>query len=62
MKQIGDLGIKLAVIGNASMVAQTTLNNLSADQADGSYAIGGMIPQTSTDPKISDWAKRVLEK
>ena len=62
MKQLGDLGIKLTVIGNASMVAQTTLNNLSAEQADGGYAIGGMIPQTSTDPKISDWAKRVLEK
>jgi branched-chain amino acid transport system substrate-binding protein len=62
MKQIGDLGIKLRVIGNASVVAQTTLNNLSADQADGGYAIGGMIPQTSTDPKISDWAKRVLDK
>jgi branched-chain amino acid transport system substrate-binding protein len=62
MKQMDDLGIKLTVIGNASVVAQTTLNNLSADQADGSYAIGGMIPQTSTDPRISDWAKRVLEK
>src|SRR6202022_5198275 len=62
MKQIGDLGIKLTVIGNSSLVAQTTLNNLSADQADGGYAIGGMIPQTSIDPKISDWAKRVLEK
>jgi branched-chain amino acid transport system substrate-binding protein len=62
MKQIDDLGIKLTVIGNASVVAQTTLNNLSADQADGGYAIGGMIPQTSTDPRISDWAKRVLEK
>jgi branched-chain amino acid transport system substrate-binding protein len=62
MKQIGDLGIKLTVIGNSSVVAQTTLNNLSAEQADGGYAIGGMIPQTSTDPKISDWAKRVLEK
>jgi branched-chain amino acid transport system substrate-binding protein len=62
LKQMGDLGIKLTVIGNASVVAQTTLNNLSADQADGGYAIGGMIPQTSTDPKISGWAKRVLEK
>jgi branched-chain amino acid transport system substrate-binding protein len=62
MKQIGDLGIKLTVIGNSSVVAQTTLNNLSAEQADGGYAIGGMIPQTSTDPKISDWAKHVLEK
>ena len=62
MKQVGDLGIKLTIIGNSSLVAQTTLNNLSADQADGGYAIGGMIPQTSTEPKISDWAKRVLEK
>jgi branched-chain amino acid transport system substrate-binding protein len=62
MKQVGDLGLKLTIIGNSSLVAQTTLNNLSADQADGSYAIGGMIPQTSTDPKISEWAKRVLEK
>jgi branched-chain amino acid transport system substrate-binding protein len=62
MKQMGDLGIKLTTIGNASVVAQTTLNNLSAEEADGSYAIGGMIPQTSTDPKILDWAKRVQDK
>ena len=62
MKQMGDLGLKLTTIGNASMVAQTTLNNLSAAEADGSYAIGGMIPQTSTDPKILDWAKRVQDK
>ena len=62
MKQMGELGIKLTTIGNASMVAQTTLNNLSAADADGSIAIGGMIPQTSTDPKITDWAKRVLDK
>jgi len=62
MTQMGDLGLKLTTIGNASMVAQTTLNNLSAAEADGSYAIGGMIPQTSTDPKILDWAKRVQDK
>jgi branched-chain amino acid transport system substrate-binding protein len=62
MKQMGDLGIKLTTIGNASVVAQTTLNNLSATEADGGYAIGGMIPQTSDDPKILDWAKRVQEK
>jgi len=62
MKQMGELGIKLTTIGNASMVAQTTLNNLSAADADGSTAIGGMIPQTSTDPKITDWAKRVQDK
>src|SRR5207248_5070467 len=49
MKQMGDLGMKLTTIGNASVVAQTTLNNLSASEADGTYAIGGMIPQTSSD-------------
>jgi len=62
MKQMGDLGITLTTIGNSSLVAQTTLNNLSAAEANGGYAIGGMIPQTSTDPKILDWAKRVQEK
>ncbi|MGA7807900.1 ABC transporter substrate-binding protein [Bradyrhizobium sp.] len=62
MKQMGDLGIKLTLIGNSSVVAQTTLNNLSSDEADGGYAIGGMIPQTSTDPKILDWARRVQDK
>ncbi|UZE48904.1 ABC transporter substrate-binding protein [Rhodopseudomonas sp. P2A-2r] len=62
LKQMGDLGIKMPVIGNTSIVAQTTLNNLSAAEADGGYAIGGMIPQTSTDPKIIDWAKRVQDK
>jgi branched-chain amino acid transport system substrate-binding protein len=62
MKQMSDLGIKLTLIGNASTVAQTTLNNLSASEADGAYAIGGMIPQTSADPKIMDWSKRVFER
>ena len=62
LKQMSDLGIKLTVIGNASIVAQTTLNNLSAAEADGAYAIGGQIPQTSKDTKIIDWSKRVLEK
>jgi branched-chain amino acid transport system substrate-binding protein len=62
IKQMGDLGIKLTTIGNSSIVAQTTLNNLSAAEADGTYAIGGMIPQTSTDAKILDWSKRVQEK
>jgi branched-chain amino acid transport system substrate-binding protein len=62
IKQMNDLGIKLTVIGNSSMVAQTTLNNLSAAEADGGYAIGGMIPQTSTDGKILEWARRVQDK
>jgi branched-chain amino acid transport system substrate-binding protein len=62
MKQMGDLGITLTTIGNTSIVAQTTLNNLSATEADGAYAIGGMIAQTSTDPKIIAWSKRVQDK
>jgi branched-chain amino acid transport system substrate-binding protein len=62
VKQMSDLGIKLTTIGNSSLVAQTALNNLSAAEADGSYAIGGMIPQTSNDAKILDWAKRVQDK
>src|SRR6201996_5425265 len=62
MKQMADLGIKLTTIGNSSLVAQTALNNLNATEADGAYAIGGMIPQTSSDPKILDWAKRVQDK
>src|SRR6266567_5364070 len=62
IKQMNDLGIKLTTIGNSSIVAQTTLNNLSAAEADGGYAIGGMIPQTSTDANIMDWAKRVQDK
>jgi branched-chain amino acid transport system substrate-binding protein len=62
VKQMNDLGIKLPIIGNSSLVAQTALNNLTAAEADGAYAVGGMIPQTSTDPKILDWAKRVQDK
>jgi branched-chain amino acid transport system substrate-binding protein len=62
LKQMSDLGIKLTTIGNSSTVAQTTLNNLSAAEADGAYAIGGQIPQTTKDPKIIDWSKRVLDK
>ena len=62
VKQMNDLGIKLTTIGNSSLVAQTALNNLTAAEADGAYAIGGMIPQTSADPTILDWAKRVQDK
>jgi branched-chain amino acid transport system substrate-binding protein len=62
MKQMADLGIKLTTIGNSSLVAQTALNNLTATEADGAYAIGGMIPQTSSEAKILDWAKRVQDK
>jgi branched-chain amino acid transport system substrate-binding protein len=62
MKQMSDLGIGLAVIGNASTVAQTTLDNLQPAEADGAYAIGGMIPQTSTDPAVAEWQKKVFAR
>src|ERR1700716_3507759 len=62
IKQMSDLGIKLTTIGNSSMVAQTTLNNLSSAEADGGYAIGGMIPQTSRVPNINRCAKRDHDK
>jgi branched-chain amino acid transport system substrate-binding protein len=62
LKQMADLDIKLTTIGNSSLVAQTALNNLTAAEADGAYAIGGMIPQTSSDAKILDWTKRVQDK
>lgn len=62
LKQAKSLGIDIPRIGNSSMVAQTTLNNLSAAEADGAVAVGGMIPQTSTDPKIKAWAEAVERK
>ena len=62
MRQLGDLGSDLLKIGNSSTVAQTMLNNLPAREADGAYGLGGMIPQTSTDPKIQAWSKAVLDR
>ncbi len=62
MKQRSELGINLTVIGNSSTSAQTTLNNLSPQEADGTYGLGGRIPQTESDPKIVDWMKRVMDK
>lgn len=62
LKQMKQLGINIPKIGNASLVAQTTLNNLSEEEADGAMAIGGLIPQGSTDPKVTQLAKRAQEK
>ena len=62
MKEIADLGLELTTIGNTSTVAPTTLANLSASEADGAYAVGGIIPQTSTDPSVLAWAKAVADK
>jgi branched-chain amino acid transport system substrate-binding protein len=45
LKQMKQLGIDIPRVGNASVVAQTTLNNLTAEEADGAIAIGGLIPQ-----------------
>lgn len=62
LRQMRQLNIDIPKIGNASLVAQTTLNNLTEQEADGAMAIGGMIPQGSTDPKVRAWMKRVEEK
>jgi len=56
------LGLNLPVVGNASVVAQTALANLTADEANGSVAIGGMIPQASPDAAVKEWAKKVADK
>ncbi|MGE0310293.1 MAG: ABC transporter substrate-binding protein [Lautropia sp.] len=60
LKQRRALGIELPVIGNPSTVAATTVANLSVEEADGAYAIGGMLPQVSDDPKVKAFAKEVL--
>lgn len=62
LKQRKALGIDLPVIGNPSTVAATTVANLSAEEADGAYGVGGMLPQVSTDPKVLAFAKQVLDK
>src|SRR6202047_5668311 len=48
IKQMSDLGIKLTTIGNASIVAQTTLTNLPAAEAAGPSALGGGVRKTHT--------------
>lgn len=62
LKQRKALGIDIAVIGNPSTVAATTVANLSAEEADGAIGIGGMLAQVSSDPKVQDFAKKVLDK
>jgi branched-chain amino acid transport system substrate-binding protein len=60
LKQRKALGIDIPVIGNPSTVAATTVANLTAEEADGAYGVGGMLPQVSTDPKVQAFAKQVL--
>ncbi|MDH4391994.1 MAG: ABC transporter substrate-binding protein [Aquabacterium sp.] len=62
LKQRKALGIDLPVIGNPSTVAATTVANLTAEEADGAYGVGGMLPQVSADPKVLAFAKQVLDK
>lgn len=62
MKQKSELGIDLTVIGNSSTSAQTTLNNLSSAEADGTFGIGGLIPQPVTEAKVVDWSKRIADR
>jgi branched-chain amino acid transport system substrate-binding protein len=62
LKTNKSLGLDLPVVGNASIVAQTVLANLTPDEADGSVAIGGMVPQTSTEAPVKEFATKVLAK
>lgn len=62
LKTNKSLGINLPVVGNASIVAQTALNNLAPDEANGSIAIGGMIPQTSPDAAAKQFAANILKE
>lgn len=62
LKQMKQLGITTPRIGNTSIVAQTTLNNLTADEADGALAIGGMIPQGVDAPGAKKLVVEALEK
>jgi branched-chain amino acid transport system substrate-binding protein len=62
MKKIKELGLTYLVIGNASVAAPTTLANLTADEADGAIAIGGMIPQFGAEAAPKEWAAKMLTK
>ncbi|MDB5903921.1 MAG: Amino acid/amide transporter substrate-binding protein family [Betaproteobacteria bacterium] len=62
LKQRKQLGITIPVIGNASTVALTTLNNLTPEEADGVMAIAGMLPQVTADAESLRFARRVLDK
>jgi branched-chain amino acid transport system substrate-binding protein len=62
LKTNKSLGLDLPVVGNASIVAQTALGNLTPDEANGSIAVGGMIPQTSAEASVKDFAAKVLAK
>jgi branched-chain amino acid transport system substrate-binding protein len=62
LKQMRQLGLSMPRIGNTSVVAATTLNNLTEDEADGVMAIGGMIPQGVDSDTARRLAARALEK
>ena len=62
LKQRKALGIELPVIGNPSTVAATTVANLTPEESDGAYGIGGMLPQVGTNQKALAFAKDVLER
>ena len=62
LKQRKQLGIDIPVVGNSSVVSTPALNNLTAEEADGALAIGGMIPQVSQDPVVQGFVKRITDK
>jgi branched-chain amino acid transport system substrate-binding protein len=62
LKQNKELGLDLPIVGNASTAAQTVLDNLTPEEANGVIAIGGMLPQPSTDPKVKAFSAAALAK
>jgi branched-chain amino acid transport system substrate-binding protein len=62
MKQHKALGIGIPIVGNSSVASTAALNNLTAEEADGALAIGGMFPQPSQDPAAQAFIKRVTDK
>ncbi len=61
LKQIRQLGISLPRLGNTSLMAPTTMANVTDDEADGAIGIGGMLPQ-SGDARAQAFAAAVEAK
>ncbi len=61
LKQAKQVGISLPKLGNTSLMAPTTMANVTAEEADGAVGIGGMLPQTG-DERAKSWARAVEAK
>lgn len=62
MKGKARLGLKIPILGNTSIGAETTLMNLLPEEADGTIVFGGALPNGSQDPKVVAWRKKLNDK